>query len=229
MPAGCFKPGSRQRPARWGRGSRVRARRAALLAGVSGAAAQYATDKTGDPLIGMAAGALPAAAIGAGAGMVNRLTGTVEPATAALAETARNKFGIPLGVGQISESPAVKMADSVVNKLPMSGAGPARAAQQASFNRAVSNTFGESAEKITPDVMQSAKTRLGGEFDRIASKSTIPLDDGLINDLGTTIADAQGASRGQRSSPLRRRSRACWTWRARRSHHSGRVLSGSHP
>ena len=100
------------------------------------------------------------------------------------------------------------MADSVVNKLPMSGAGPARAAQQASFNRAVSNTFGESAEKITPDVMQSAKTRLGGEFDRIASKSTIPLDDGLINDLGTQLPTPRRCFQRQRSSPLRRRSRA---------------------
>jgi hypothetical protein len=163
----------------------------APMAAVSGALGQYGTDASGNPLVGLAAGAAPALALGAGGAAVNKLVGTVEPNTAALAQTARDKFNIPLGAGQVSESPAIRFADSVVNKLPLSGAAPARAAQQSAFNKAVAGTFGENAEKITPDVMAAAKTRLGGEFDRIAKQSTIIPDQQFQTDILKTVGDAR--------------------------------------
>lgn len=172
-------------------------------AGAVGAMGQYASDATGDPLAGLAAAAVPGAVLGAGTGLANRLLGTVEPETARLAQMARDQYGIPVNAGQISDSPSVRFAASASGKMPFSGAGNAAADQQTAFNRAVSNTFGQPADKITPDVMAAAKDRIGQSMSDVAAQTTIKADPQFASDLTNTFRDAQSVLPDTEIKPLR--------------------------
>lgn len=177
---------------------------AQLAAPLTGVTNQFVTDPvtraTGSPAIGENAGVVANSLVGPVLGPAARMipsnlaakvVGDISPETAALAQTARNQFGIPVNAGQMSSSPAVRFANSVVGKLPFSGAGPAREVTQTAFNNAVSNTFGESADKITPAVMSRAKSRIGGELDNIQANSSTRIDPQFVTDIHGTLNDAQ--------------------------------------
>ena len=186
---GAAAPGVRGAPAPVANilGDVVRGAPAAATAGAAGTAV---TNATGDPLIAALLMGAPAAAVRGSSAIGNRLMGTVDPATAQLAQTARDTHGIPLTAPQISDSPALRFGASAINRMPFSGAGAKSAEQQTAFNRAVAQTFGENAGGITPDVMQRAKQRIGGEFDRVAQNTTIRPDVQFIGDLRGAMSDA---------------------------------------
>jgi hypothetical protein len=169
----------------------------------TGALGQGITDATGDPLIGMTATAvIPAAIRGAGAA-ANRIVGTVDPNTAALAQTARQQFGIPVGAGEVSSNPSVRFVNSVVNKLPGSGGVAHRDEMQTEFNRSVSNTFGEDAARVTPQVMAQARDRIGNVFESVAQRTPfIHADPRLATELQQTIHDAQATMTPEEVTPL---------------------------
>ncbi len=173
------------------------------MVGATGALAQGVTDLTGDPLLGMAsAAAFPAVVRGTGS-TVNRLVGTVDDNTAALAQTARDQFGIPVGAGEVSSNPTVRFLNSVVNKLPGSGGGGHRENMQVAFNRSIAETFGENAERITPQVMARARDRIGGVFEDVANRTpTIQADPQFALDLRRTIRDAQATMTAGEVEPL---------------------------
>lgn len=169
-----------------------------------GTVGQAATDATGDPLLGMAAtAAIPLGMKAAGAASRGTFGAKVDPETAALADAARNKWGIPVNAGQISSSPSVNMLNSVTRRLPFSGAGEQAAEQSASFNRAVSTTFGENATKLTPDVMAAARDRIGSQFEGIAQKTpSIQGDQQLVADLSGVIRSAKGSVTDSEFAPI---------------------------
>lgn len=153
-------------------------------------------------LSGAIGGAAPAV-LGVLGAAGNALMGKVAPETAKLAELARNKYGIPLGVGQISENQMVRFADDVVNKLPLSGGTLSTGQQQAALNREVAKLFGENAEKITPDVMARAKTRLGQAFEDVATRTgSIPADPTFDQTMLNIMTDAQGVLTPDELKPL---------------------------
>jgi hypothetical protein len=117
------------------------------------------------------------------------LLGSADAATNALASKAE-AMGIPIRFPQITSSPFVAKLSQMAGKLPGSGMDALHGEQQGAFNRAVSNTFGENVDKITPDVMASAKKRLGNEFDTVAKNSTIKFDSDLGNDIGSILHEA---------------------------------------
>lgn len=124
----------------------------------------------------------------------------IDPATASLASIARDKFGIPLRGGQISESRGVNYLDSVLKDKPFSGYSANVGEQHAAFNRAVAKTIGEDADKVTPEVMANAKERLGQNYDTIAANTTIKADEVLGQDLSKIALDANSAlAPGERS------------------------------
>lgn len=177
--------------------------RQAPVLGATGAFGQGVSDATGDPLLGVAATAALPAALRAGGATVNRIVGTVDPNTAALAETARNRFDIPVGAGEVSSNPTVRFINSVVNKLPGSGGGAHREEMQTGFNRAVANTFGENAERITPQVMARARDRIGQVFEGVAARTpVIHADPQLATELRTTIQNAQASMTADEVEPL---------------------------
>jgi hypothetical protein len=171
--------------------------------GATGALSQGVTDATGDPLLGLAAAGAVPAALRAGGAAVNRVVGTVDPNTAALAQTARNQFGIPVSAGEVSSNPAVRFMNSVVNRLPGSGGAAHREEMQTNFNRSVANTFGEDAPRITPQVMAQARDRIGNVFETVAQRTpVIHADPQLATELRQTIHDAQATMTAGEVEPL---------------------------
>lgn len=114
----------------------------------------------------------------------------IEPATASLASLARDTYGIPIRGGQISESPSINYLDAVLKTKPFSGYGKNVSEQHGAFNREVAKAIGEDADKVTPEVMANAKTRLGQNYEDIAANTTLKLDDSLGKDFMRIAEDA---------------------------------------
>ncbi len=153
-------------------------------------------------LFGGIGGAAPAV-LGAAGRVGNALLGRTSPEVAQLAEAARTQFDIPIGPGQISTNPFMRMADDVVNRLPFTGGTVSTEAQQAAFNRAVAHTFGENAASITPDVMANARTRIGNVFESVAARTpTIVSDAAFDNRMLGIVSDAQAVLPGDEFRPL---------------------------
>lgn len=102
-----------------------------------------------------------------------------------LAKKAINEYGIPLGIADTTSSKAVKATRSVLNDAPLIGGVGARQneAKQEAFNKAVGATFGASEKKLTPEVVDQAKQRMGAEFDRIWNNNVLPVDQTLVSKM----------------------------------------------
>lgn len=110
-----------------------------------------------------------------------------------LAKTAVNKYGIPLGIGDIAEGGTTKAVQSILRDAPITGgmAANKREAVQEAFNSAVGGTFGAPAPKLTPQVIDTAKQKLGAEFDRIWNNNALQVDPQMVQrmaDLRTQAA-----------------------------------------
>lgn len=128
-------------------------------------------------------GALPLTlgAVGkAGSGLAKAVT--LNGPNKQLAQTAVNDFNIPLGVADVTDSKSIKALRSVLNDAPFSGGVGAaqREKVQQGFNRAVGGTFGAAETKLTPSVIDSAKKRMGDEFDRIWNNNVLHVDGELF-------------------------------------------------
>jgi hypothetical protein len=125
-------------------------------------------------------------------GAKNLVRGNVSPETAALANQAQ-AHDIDLRPGQISGSRFVKQADSAVQSIPFSGMRDAADTQQGQFNRAVSQTFGEDADKITPMVLAQARTRIGGVMEDVENRNSVTLDQTTLGHLAQIETNAQAS------------------------------------
>lgn len=153
----------------------------------------------------MIGGAIPAAT--QTAGLVGRAVGrTMRPSadTQAVAQTAQ-RYGIPLGLGDVAENKAIQATRSILRDAPISGgmAQTARESQQEAFNKAVGATFGAPEKKLTLDVLDQAKKRLGGEFDRIWNNNVLQVDPKMVNTLQTVRDQAQKLPTNEGGSVLR--------------------------
>ncbi len=130
-------------------------------------------------------------AIGAAAKLAaNKLLGPPDVATKKLAERAE-ELGVKLRGAQVSPSYALKKWDQISGQLPGSGGAKIAIKQQAQFNRAVAKTFGEEADAITPEVLERARERLGGDFERIGKASTVKVDQQMAGDFQKLITEAR--------------------------------------
>lgn len=111
-----------------------------------------------------------------------RAANAIAPETRVLLDKAK-AAGIRITPAQLAESPALKSIRSTVGRLPFSGAAKVGKQQQAQFNRAVGRTFGEEADAITPEVYAAAKKRIGGQFNDISARNSLPVDDSLLDGL----------------------------------------------
>ncbi len=157
---------------------------------------QLATGAVTGGLLGAAAPAVAKVIGGAGSAL---LGGTISPETAALAQTARDTYGIPLQAGQISSSPFVRFMSDQLGKLPFSGASSAAANQTTAVNQAIASTFGSTADQITPEVMAAARDRLGNTFDNLSNQITVQADTPMLDALGTIESRAQSALTADRA------------------------------
>jgi hypothetical protein len=98
----------------------------------------------------------------------------VSPADAALGQLALKKYDIPIDANDLSSNSLYRIAADQAGKLPFSGAAPAAAAKQSAWQGAISKEMGEPrATSFTSDVMDNARTRIGGVFDQVAKNTHI--------------------------------------------------------
>jgi F0F1-type ATP synthase membrane subunit c/vacuolar-type H+-ATPase subunit K len=100
-------------------------------------------------------------------------------------------MGIPLKASQLGDSAAAKAVDSVTKNTPFSGGRAFQDTQSQAFNRAVSRTIGEDSPKITPQVFDRARQRIGAEFDRLTESTNLPLTPQLAGRIQAVIANAK--------------------------------------
>lgn len=124
--------------------------------------------------------------------------------TIAAAQKAQ-KYGIPVGLGDVAENRGIQAARSILRDAPISGgmAQNAREAQQQAFNAAVGKTFGAPEKKLTLDVLDSAKQKLGSEFDRIWNNNVLSVDPKMIDTLESVKTQASKLPRNEGGAVLR--------------------------
>jgi len=144
----------------------------------------------------------------AGAALAKAPGVIAEPFKKSLSETAENSIkilrdaGIPIDVAQATGSEFLKRtkAASFDNPFTAGKAEEFAGMQKAAFNKAIAKTMGEDATAITPSVIQQAKTRLGQNYDDLASRNKISFDPELKKSLAeiderafNALADTQYA------------------------------------
>lgn len=150
-------------------------------------------------------GAVPV--IGAGLGKAgsmisSALGGDVSGNVGALAQLAK-KYGIDIRPDQIINSKPVQAISAALDYLPFSGKGAATTAQQQQFKTAISNTIGENTPNLI-EALSSAKTRLGGEFDKALKGTTVHADNTLVSDLSSMLGNARNEMTDQQFGVINR-------------------------
>lgn len=121
-------------------------------------------------------------------------------ATAAKAE----KYGIPVGAADMSSNGMVKGARSFTNDLPIVGipGQMLKAKQEDALTRAVGDTFGAPFARLTPEVMDAAKKRMGAEFDRLWGNNNLVVDGQMFAAMQNLRQAAQSLPAGQRANVI---------------------------
>lgn len=126
----------------------------------------------------------------------------LDPVRQALAQRAAQIYGIPLAATDISSSPLVRTAASISHQLPGGGWASHDADLNDALTRAVSNTIGEDSTRLTPPVMQAARTRIGNELDRIGAATSINYSTDLDNALSQIEQEAHSVTGATPGAPL---------------------------
>jgi hypothetical protein len=116
-----------------------------------------------------------------------------------LAKMAVEKYGIPLSMSDMSGNGLTRATRSVLDDSIGVGyrGGLQKEAKQSAFNKAVGGTFGAEGDRLTPDVMDAAKKRMGGEFDRIWNQNTLRVDPQLVESLQALKVNAAKLPQGE--------------------------------
>lgn len=135
-------------------------------------------------------------ALGAGGGLLGQGTANligraVKPVRSVLGQeqsrllSVADNSGIPLSVAQRTGSKPLAIVESVLDNLPFTAAKQAaqKTAQREAFNRAVLKTAGEDSWIATPEVLNSAKTRIGSVFENLSAKTDVNLGNDFLNAL----------------------------------------------
>ena len=125
-----------------------------------------------------------------GKNAIRSLVGNVTPEAIALAQKAE-AAGIKVNAAQLGDSKFLKTLASALEQMPFTGAAKQASDQRGNFTRAVSKTFGEDADKITPEVYNSAKQRLKASFDDLAMRNTLKVDEPLMGRLQGVLDEAR--------------------------------------
>lgn len=102
-----------------------------------------------------------------------------------LADMAENQFNIPLTPAQKTGSRPLKIIDSVLDNLPLSSSRQmaGKQAQRRNYNRAILKQVGEDTDLATPEVMNTARTRISKQFEDISGRNSVELGDDFVETL----------------------------------------------
>ena len=152
----------------------------------------FLTEKLKQAFVGGTAGAV-------GAGVIKGAGALAEPVTNALGDIGQKAVktlrdaGVPVDVAQATGSAFLNRTKAALMDNPFT-AGKEEAfagMQKAAYNKAISKTMGEDASAITPEVIASAKQRLGENYDTIASRNNIHFDKEMNTSLKNIEEEAQ--------------------------------------
>lgn len=124
------------------------------------------------------------------AGLRTPAGGPLSPQVAQLAHEAQY-HGIPIAPAQMSGNWLLRNMQDMGSKLPFSGADAFADAQREAWTRAVSRQFGEDAPRITPEVLNDARARIGGVFNGVASRTAIPMSNQFMTDLQRVVNNSR--------------------------------------
>lgn len=129
------------------------------------------------------------ATVQAGKNALRGLAGNVTPEALALAAKAE-QMGIKVNAAQLGDSKFLKTLSSSLEQMPFTGAAQVSSKQRGDYTRAVSRTFGENTDKVTPAVYGAARARLGQQFDDLSMRNTLNVDSKLMDDLDGILSSA---------------------------------------
>jgi hypothetical protein len=118
------------------------------------------------------------------------IMGAISPEVMALYQRAQ-QFGIPISRAQLSNSKFMKTLASAVENLPFSGATATKEAARDQFNRAISRTFGEDSTVVDRNLYDSARTRLGAEFDRLSNRNEFQVTPQVMTEVNDLLQRSQ--------------------------------------
>jgi hypothetical protein len=169
----------------------------------AGMGAVYSPDNIGtSAAIGGAVPVIGAGFGAAGRAISNAIGSNVSPAIGALVQTAKN-YGIDIRPDQILNSKPIAALSGALDYLPFSGKGAATNAQQQQFKTAVARTIGENTPDLT-QAINSAKTRLGAQFDTALKGTTLKADNALVSDLTNMVNNARNEMTDQQFGVITR-------------------------
>ncbi len=136
-------------------------------------------------LLGAGAGGLVTRALKPGQSLLN--------ATGQEAVQAGERMGMNLTAGMTTGNRAMQQLEAVLARTP-GASGYMQGIEQtnnAALNRAAATAMGETGDEITQGTFAAARARTGGEFQRLAGKTTVGLGDDFVN----ALAKVEGANK----------------------------------
>lgn len=137
--------------------------------------------------IGGAAGEAAAAGIGK---LATAASNKIAPEVAKLATVAREKWGIPLRVEQVTQSRPLAGVSAALDAVPFSGRDASRKVQVSAWNRAIAKTLGQSDSNLTTAV-QKAETTLGNKYDAVLKNHPVKVDGEFQQGLADVLETAK--------------------------------------
>lgn len=101
------------------------------------------------------------------------------------------KYKIPLSLDQVSSSRALKNVQKVSQELPLSGQAGFRDRQMSAFNKAIFKTVGVDADKFTPQNMDLAFSKVGGEFDDLTKGKSFNIGGDFLDNATKTLDEVE--------------------------------------
>lgn len=156
-------------------------------------------------------GGMPLNNVGSGGTLIDRAAGIranvpenfVTPRATQPASQLLEQSQIPLDKAQASGSTLLNRVRGATNDNPLT-AGAAQKFnenQLGEFTRKILNFIGEDSSQATPEVMNSARQRIGAVFDKVGENG-LKVDDQLTNDIAQILDEAQATVPADKLSPL---------------------------
>lgn len=149
---------------------------------LAGAVGHGTTEATGSPAAGLVAALATPTAMNVARRVVT--PAPIPEARRPIVDIAERE-GVPLTVGQRSDSPPMRWADTVFRNYPTTANRQAAIedATRIGFNRAALSKAGIRADLATPGVMEGAAQEFGRRFEDLSRRVTVSLDNKLLSDM----------------------------------------------
>lgn len=146
---------------------------------------------------GVLGAALPAVGgvLKSAGGKIANAFSDVSPESAALAQKARDVYGIDVRAAQMMPDGFVKTADNQLARLPGTGGAADTANQQAQFTGAVAKAIDPAAttQTIGRDFVQAQQKRIGGVLNDIETNNNVHFDQPFMDDLAKIETNAHSS------------------------------------